>query len=230
MRSSAKAVAASALLAFASGAGAAERYQQTGLASWYGAELAGARTASGARFDPAGLSAAHRSLPLGSFVEVTALDSGRSVLVLVNDRGPHRRDRLIDLSHGAAKALGMNGRSFTRVRLRAVERGDLDAVRRSSTPTVALVASDNRAMVRPATPALDPRRRYLLQVATFSSATRAQALARAVDGAAMASHGLWRVQIGPMKAGEVQRARDAVAERGYGDARILPAVAMTEDR
>jgi rare lipoprotein A len=230
MRSSAKALAAATLLAFASGADAAERYQQTGLASWYGDELAGARTASGARFDPAGLSAAHRSLPLGSFVEVTALDSGRSILVLVNDRGPHRRDRLIDLSHGAAKALGMNGRSFTRVRVRAIERGDLDAAHQSSASTATLVASQHRETLRPATPALDARRRYLLQVATFSNAARAKALARAVDGAAMASHGLWRVQIGLLKAGDVQRARDAVAERGYGDARILPAVAMTEDR
>lgn len=230
MRSSAKAFAAGALLALASGAGAAERYQQTGLASWYGAELAGARTASGARFDPAGVSAAHRSLPLGSFVEVTALDSGKSILVLVNDRGPHRRDRLIDLSHGAAKALGMNGRAFTRVRVRAVERGDLAGLRQPSPTAAILVDSEHREAPRPVLPMLDARRSYVLQAATFSNAARAQALAKAIGGAAKPSHGLWLVQIGPLKAAEVQPTRDAVAERGYGDARILPATAITEDR
>lgn len=232
MPSSAKLIATAAMLAIAGvdAAQAAERYQQTGLASWYGDELAGARTASGARFDPAGLSAAHRSLPLGSFVEVTALDTGRSILVLVNDRGPHRRDRLIDLSRGAARALGMNGRAFTRVRVRAIEPGQLDRPAQAAASPTLLVASDNTAALRRAVPSLDPRRRYLLQVATFSSEARARTLATAIDGEAIRATGLWRVQIGPLKAADVQRRRDAVAERGYGDARILPVQANTEDR
>lgn len=101
------------------GAAGAGTYEAVGYASWYGEELRGNRTASGERFDPAGITAAHRTLPLGSFAEVTALDSGRTVTVRINDRGPHRRDREIDLSRGAAELLAA-GRSVFSVRVRAV--------------------------------------------------------------------------------------------------------------
>jgi rare lipoprotein A len=86
----------------------ASGYHEKGLASWYGSE-SGKRTASGARFNPKGLSAAHKTLPIPSKVLVTNLRNGRQVTVLVNDRGPFHSNRLIDLSHNAAKQLGMNG-------------------------------------------------------------------------------------------------------------------------
>ena len=76
-----------------------------GVASWYGAELAGHRTASGERFNPHELTAAHRSLPLGSRVRVTF--HGRSVVVRINDRGPYARGRVIDLSKAAAERIGL---------------------------------------------------------------------------------------------------------------------------
>jgi rare lipoprotein A len=79
----------------------------TGMASWYGPREAGRRTASGVVFDPAKPSAAHRSLPLGTCVRVTARDSGKSVLVRIIDRGPFVHGRLIDLSEAAAQSLGM---------------------------------------------------------------------------------------------------------------------------
>jgi rare lipoprotein A len=82
-------------------------YDDVGYASWYGEELAGQPTANGEIFDPAGISAAHKTLPLPSYVEVTALDTGRTILVRVNDRGPMVGDRLIDLSRGAAEQLGL---------------------------------------------------------------------------------------------------------------------------
>lgn len=78
-----------------------------GLASWYGREFAGRRTASGERFDPAGYTAAHRSLPFGSKVRVTAVGSGRSVVVRINDRGPFSHARVIDVSQAAARDLGL---------------------------------------------------------------------------------------------------------------------------
>ena len=84
-------------------------YDDVGYASWYGEELAGRPTANGESFDPAGISAAHKTLPLPSYVEVTALDTGRTILVRVNDRGPMVSDRLIDLSRGAAEQLGIAG-------------------------------------------------------------------------------------------------------------------------
>lgn len=77
----------------------------SGMASWYGAEFAGRRTASGERFDPAGYTAAHRTLPFGSKVRVTRGE--RSVVVRINDRGPFHGSRVIDLSRAAADELGL---------------------------------------------------------------------------------------------------------------------------
>ena len=80
---------------------------QTGLASWYGARHHGKRTASGEIFDQNKFTAAHRTLPWGSIVKVTNLDNGESVEVRINDRGPFKKGRIIDLSRAAARALGM---------------------------------------------------------------------------------------------------------------------------
>jgi rare lipoprotein A len=89
---------------------------QTGLASVYSDRLNGEKTASGERYDSAGLTAAHRTLPLGALIRVTNLDNGRSVQVRVNDRGPHVQGRIVDLSSRAATALGMRT-GVARVRL-----------------------------------------------------------------------------------------------------------------
>lgn len=83
-------------------------YRERGIASWYGWE-SGNRTSMGTRFDPDGISAAHRTLPLPTLVRVTNLQNGRSVEVVVNDRGPFIDGRLIDLSAGTAKRLGITG-------------------------------------------------------------------------------------------------------------------------
>lgn len=80
----------------------------TGVASFYGYE-SGKRTASGARFNPLGKTAAHRTLPLQSTVKVTNLKNNKSVIVTINDRGPYVKGRIIDLSLGAAKTIGMTG-------------------------------------------------------------------------------------------------------------------------
>jgi rare lipoprotein A (peptidoglycan hydrolase) len=86
-----------------------------GRASYYGYGFAGRRTASGSTFRPEELTAAHRSLPLGTRVRVTNLDNGRSVLVTITDRGPYVRGRSLDLSLGAARELGMVGRGIASV-------------------------------------------------------------------------------------------------------------------
>jgi rare lipoprotein A len=97
----------------------AEGYTQEGLASWYGEEFAGRRTSSGEPFDPDRLTAAHRTIPLPSWVEVENLDNGRRVVVRVNDRGPFADPdrRIIDLSEAAARELGMIGAGVARVRI-----------------------------------------------------------------------------------------------------------------
>jgi rare lipoprotein A len=80
-----------------------------GQATWYGAELQGNPTASGEPFDMYGLTAAHRTLPLGSRARITNLANGKDVIVRINDRGPGRAGVMIDLSYGAAQAIGMQG-------------------------------------------------------------------------------------------------------------------------
>ena len=82
---------------------------QAETASYYGNEHAGKRTASGERFNPSAMTAAHRSLRFGTRVKVTNKRNGRSVVVRINDRGPFVKGRSIDLSHAAAKAIGMGG-------------------------------------------------------------------------------------------------------------------------
>lgn len=89
----------------------------SGMASYYGRELAGNRTASGERFDPAQLTAAHRTLPFGSLVRVTNTANGDSVVVRINDRGPFSHGRVIDVSHAAAREIGMHRSGTARVTL-----------------------------------------------------------------------------------------------------------------
>ena len=89
-----------------------------GVASFYGAE-SGTRTASGARFDPMAMTAAHRSLPFGAVLVVTAQRTGRSVRVTVTDRGPYIRGRMLDLSRGAAEQLGIIRAGTARVCVRS---------------------------------------------------------------------------------------------------------------
>lgn len=95
-------------------------YDETGTASFYGARHHGKRTASGEPFDQHGLTAAHRSLPFGTRVKVTNLNNDRSVVVRINDRGPHTRGRLIDLSRAAAQRLDMIRSGTARVRVQSL--------------------------------------------------------------------------------------------------------------
>ena len=103
-------------------------YDRVGYASWYGPE-SGSQTANGERFRPDGITAAHTTLPLPTYVEVTALDSGRRIVVRVNDRGPFARGRLIDLSRGAAEQLGVRAQGVAPVRVRVVEPSERDRER-----------------------------------------------------------------------------------------------------
>jgi len=87
------------------------------LATYYGHEFAGHRTASGERFNPNALTAAHRTLPFGTHVRVTNSRNGRSVIVRINDRGPFVKGRTIDLSSAAAQAIGIGGAADVRIEM-----------------------------------------------------------------------------------------------------------------
>ncbi|WP_293844633.1 septal ring lytic transglycosylase RlpA family protein [Sphingopyxis sp.] len=107
---------------------AAPGYDALGYASWYGSE-SGNRTANGEQFRPGWITAAHTTLPLPTYVEVTALDTGRRIIVRVNDRGPFAQGRIIDLSRGAAELLGIKAQGHAAVRVRRVEPSEKDRER-----------------------------------------------------------------------------------------------------
>jgi rare lipoprotein A len=96
-------------------------YHKQGVASWYGSKFHGRRTSSGEPYDMHLATAAHKSLPLPTYAEVRNLDNGKKVIVKINDRGPFKHDRLIDMSYGAALRLGMTGTGTARVDVRVID-------------------------------------------------------------------------------------------------------------
>ncbi|MFW1952923.1 septal ring lytic transglycosylase RlpA family protein [Acinetobacter beijerinckii] len=97
------------------------KFSQNGVASWYGRQFHGRKTASGETFDMNAMTAAHRSLPLNCYIRVTNKDNGKSVVVKVNDRGPFHGNRVLDLSYGAAKQLGMSSSGTGNVSIERVD-------------------------------------------------------------------------------------------------------------
>ncbi|MGB9824543.1 MAG: septal ring lytic transglycosylase RlpA family protein [Candidatus Hydrothermia bacterium] len=95
-------------------------YVEIGIASYYGKEFKGRRTASGEIFDPEKLTAAHPRLPFNTYVKVTNLENGRSVIVRINDRGPFKNGRIIDVSQKAAEILGFKNRGICKVKIEVV--------------------------------------------------------------------------------------------------------------
>lgn len=138
---------------------------QTGIASWYGPGFHGKRTANGEVYDQNALTAAHRTLPHGTRVEVTNLENERRVRVRINDRGPYVDDRVIDLSHAAAQRIGLIGPGVVPVRVTvlAYDAGDRP-LRAAATPPV-------RGARAPVVP---PGTRYALHVGTYADYERAR--------------------------------------------------------
>jgi rare lipoprotein A len=174
-------------------------YRQRGIASWYGSKFHGRRTSSGEIYDMHLATAAHRSLPLPTYAEVTNLDNGKRVIVKINDRGPFHEERLIDLSYGAAIRLGMDGHGTARVEVRAISFDEPAPSR------VAVKQSDGT----------------FLQVGAFQDRDAAEALA----GLMMQEHlqpvsiqvggGLHKVWIGPYQSrSDLEFAADRVVELG----------------
>lgn len=112
----------------------ARNYNVTGTASWYGTKFHGRDTANGETFDLYGMTAAHKTLPLPSYVKVTNLENGRSVTLRVNDRGPFYSDRIIDLSFAAAKKLGYAEKGIARVRVEGIDPYEWWAARGQKVP------------------------------------------------------------------------------------------------
>lgn len=99
-------------------------FKQKGTASWYGPDFHKQRTSSGEKYNMYAMTAAHKTLPLPTFVKVTNVENGRHLVVKVNDRGPFHKDRIIDLSYGAAKALGFAKKGLAKVEIEAISYSD----------------------------------------------------------------------------------------------------------
>lgn len=197
-------------------------YEESGLASWYGEELRGSKTANGEPFNPDGFTAAHRTLPLPSYVEVTSLESGRAILVRINDRGPFHGNRIIDLSLGAARQLGITGRGAHQVRVRRVypDESDRLALRRGQPVMVRGGRSQPQRAEAAARMPVGPGP-YFLQVASFSSEARARTMAEKLGADVSQIAGTWRVRLGPYNSADRAMAALApLAARGYPDAVI----------
>lgn len=116
--------------------GDSRNYRATGTASWYGTKFHGQPTANGEKYDLYGMSAAHKTLPLPSYVRVTNLENGKSVVLRVNDRGPFYSDRIIDLSFAAAKKLGYAEVGTARVKVEGIDPEQWWAERGQPVPSV----------------------------------------------------------------------------------------------
>ncbi len=199
-------------------------YQENGVASWYGAPFHGRRTSSGAIYDMYELTAAHKTLPLPSLVRVTNLDTGRSVVVTVNDRGPFAKNRLIDLSYAAAQQLGIvqSGTGSVKVEALGGRSGAQPVVREA---VGAARAPGGTASARASTtgdmaPPLVPVQRLFMQVGAFSDEANAARLKTSLESNGVnkvviryddaVSPALYRVRVGPIE-GSVEY--DALASR-----------------
>jgi rare lipoprotein A len=213
-------------------------YDEVGTASWYGPEERNRRTADGERFDQYGLSAAHKTLPLPSIVEVTNLANGRRVRVRLNDRGPFVDGRLIDLSRGAAEQLGFDRQGVARVRVRYIGPAPplaVEAVAPATVTPTRRVVIETPAPAPLFTAAPDTAKPagefvYRVQAGAFSTrqgAERAAALLGAVGPCAIepVERGgavLYRVVLGGFEdADAAAAAQSRVSAAGFADARVL---------
>lgn len=120
----------------------AHNYRATGTASWYGTKFHGLKTANGETYDLYGMTAAHKTLPLPSYVKVTNLENGRTVVLRVNDRGPFYSDRIIDLSFAAAKKLGYAEKGVARVKVEGIDPERWWAERGQQAPVMGTYAAE----------------------------------------------------------------------------------------
>ena len=168
-------------------------YVERGVASWYGPGFHGNRTANGERYDMHRLTAAHRTLPLGSVAQVRSLSNGRTVTVRINDRGPFARGRIIDLSLAAAEGLAMIGQGTDRVEVRVIGYQGRPGAFGSLRVQVASFAERINAQalagklrgqypdVRVEVVELSGGRRYRVHVGRFDSERQAQAVADRIE-------------------------------------------------
>jgi len=194
-------------------------YKARGVASWYGKKFHGHRTSSGETYDMYAMSAAHKKLPLPSWVRVTHLGNGRSVIVKVNDRGPFHDSRLIDLSWAAAKKLGITSTGTGVVEVEAID--PLHYQQTHSSPI---------SQTKPSTPQTSQYQLYL-QAGAFVSRSNAQQLQNKLErrlqnqnirAVYSEAKGLYRVRIGPLSnIDEADQLAEKISQQGLPQPHIV---------
>jgi len=226
-----------------------EGYRVRGVASWYGRDFHGLATSSGETYNMHALTAAHKTLPIPTWVEVTNLDNGKHVVVKVNDRGPFVDDRIIDLSYAAALELDMVRDGTARVEVRALAAPSAAPALTTATATpqgasssgaqpvpaaqtgIALISSADAAEVPTSAPGEEA---LYAQVGAFTDRANAVRLVDRLKGSRFASafvvseadgrHTLHRVRLGPLRdEREFDQVRSRLRSLGFGESQLVTA-------
>ncbi len=202
-------------------------YFERGTASWYGKKFHGRRTSSGEIYDVFAMTAAHRTLPLPTYVQVTNLENGRTVVVKINDRGPFHGNRLIDLSYAAAARLDMLRKGTAPVEIRAITpplplaNASSDGIRAPATVEPGVTETPSRAA------------RFYVQTGAFGNQRNAEMLrSTLIKGGADNTHiqqrtavngrAVYRVRVGPLTSREeAMRLKQRLAAEGIGSPHIV---------
>jgi len=209
----------------------AASYKEYGKASWYGTKFQGRPTSSGERYDMYKLTAAHRSLPIPSYVRVTNLDNHKSAIVRVNDRGPFHSERLIDLSYAGAVKLGFADVGTARVMVEVVDgSNEVPDVERVESVVAAAPRTAESPAGMPAEPALEAPAKIFLQAGAFADPNGAEKLRRELtaivgDGVHVhrsAKDRWYRVRIGPLtELREATRLQELIVTASYAKPLIV---------
>lgn len=211
----------------------AEGYKKQGIASWYGSKFHGRRTSSGEPYDMHAMTAAHKTLPLPTYVKVTNLKNGRQVILKVNDRGPFHDKRIIDLSHTAAVKLGIKATGTGHVEVEALF---ADKVSEKTKATESRIKQDSTAAASQQSPVpvtLQNKADLYLQLGAFSQSQNAHNLKLKLssDIAADKVHisntlknnqPLYRVRIGPVKTiAQADELSEMLIQKGFQKPQII---------
>ena len=204
-------------------------YVERGIASWYGTKFHGHRTSNGETYDMYAMSAAHKSLPLPTYAQVTNLRNGKSVIVKINDRGPFHENRLIDLSYAAAAKLGILGQGTGLVEVKTIDPKQYLAEQQRP----AIAPSQPKVTTPQPTKAVASDPVLYLQLGAFSERSNAERLRSRLAGidlpgelhiseAVSRQQRVYRVRVGPLQSAEsADQATQILATRGITSPRVV---------
>ncbi|NCB56911.1 MAG: septal ring lytic transglycosylase RlpA family protein [Gammaproteobacteria bacterium] len=182
-----------------------QQYNTEGTASWYGPGFHGKYTSNGELYNQEDISAAHKNLPLPSYLRVTNLENGRRLIVRVNDRGPFHGDRILDLSHGAASRLGIIGAGTARVNVELIHpprpANAEQLIAQHESRTIQLLATNNLKQARQV--ASDVERRY------------------GVPPRLVAINNMYKLHVGPLEKPQAEQLLSKLKGSGFGGAFFL---------